>query len=290
MQAITNLLCAVDLSDAAAQALRYAVALRSVLNGRLTILHVRPERPGPVDASLATFVSRVVAPEPSIQVVEGDGEPDREILGTVATIAPDVIVMGSHGRTGLQRLVVGSVADRVVRQSSVPVLTVPAAWRPPDAITIATVLCAVDLGEHSHEAVGYAAAIAAAAHARLVVSHVLEWSEEVETKPGPGTSGLPSSEDDAVAGLNRLLTDEIRARCVPEVALGYGYPADDVLRLVQERRADLVVLGIRRRNPVDLAVFGSTARQLIRRGPCPVLTVPVSEGTEGSRDSRATSR
>jgi nucleotide-binding universal stress UspA family protein len=247
-----------------------------MVDGHLTIVHVRPDRSGPDDAGLAEFVSTVVAPEPSIHVMERDGEPVREILGMVAAVAPDVIVMGSHGRSGLQRLVLGSVAERVVRRSSIPVLTVPAAWRPPDAITIATVLCAVDLGEHSDEAVGYAAAIAAASHARLVVSHVLEWSEEVDTVPGPGTSVLPSSEDDAVAGLNRLLTDEIRARCFPEVTVGYGYPADEVQRLVRERRVDLVVLGIRRRNPIDLAVFGSTAQQLIRRGLCPVLTVPAS--------------
>jgi nucleotide-binding universal stress UspA family protein len=205
--------------------------------------------------------------------VQRDGEPVREILGAVDAIAPDVIVMGSHGRTGLQRLVLGSVAERVIRRSSIPVLTVPAAWRPPGGIRFATVLCAVDLSEASRRAVDYAAAIAAAAQARLVMSHVLEWSEEVETVPATGTPVLPSSEDDAVAELNGLLTGDLRARSAPELVVGYGDPADEVLRLVQERGADLVVLGIRRRNPIDLAVFGSTAQRLIRGAVCPVLTV-----------------
>jgi nucleotide-binding universal stress UspA family protein len=88
---------------------------------------------------------------------------------------------------------------------------------------------------------------------------------------------LPSSEDDAIDRLRELLTHEMRTRCDPELVIGYGTPADEILRFVHERRADLVVLGVRRRNPIDLAVFGSVTQRVIRDGACAVLTVRTLE-------------
>jgi nucleotide-binding universal stress UspA family protein len=147
------------------------------------------------------------------------------------------------------------------------------------------VLCAVDFSEPSSRAVDHAASIAAAAGARLVLAHVLEWAEETDTLPGNGRSFLPSSEDDAIARLRELLTHDMRARCDPELVVGYGTPADELLRFVHERQVDLAVLGIRRRNPIDLAVFGSTTQRLIRDGACAVLTVRAVESLMRGRDA-----
>ena len=275
-----NLLCPVDFSEPAAEALRYAAALASVVNGELTILHVRPASPArdagsSTDNNLETFVSAVVGSGQSTRLLERSGDPFQEILSAADAIGSDLIVMGTHGRTGLQRLILGSVAERVLRQSSIPVLTVPqrATRDPQRPFRLATVLCAVDFSESSARAVEYAASIAAAAGARLALTHALEWSEEAETLPASSTSSLPSSEDDAIVGMDRLLTDALRERCTPEFVVGYGPPADELLRVAQDRDADMVVLGVRRRNPIDMAVFGSTAQRLIRDGVRPVLTV-----------------
>jgi nucleotide-binding universal stress UspA family protein len=280
MQRIRHLLCPVDLSAPSAQALRYAAALSSVVDGDLTMLHVRSAGPHQPDAaatpetSLETFASNVLGSGRSIRFLERYGEPATEILGTAAAVASDVIVMGTHGRSGLQRLLLGSVAERVMRRSQTPVLVVPPGFRKDahDRISLTSVLCAVDFSEPSRRAVDVAASIAATARARLVIAHALEWSEELETQPGDGRS-LPSSEDDAIARINELLTSEMREGAGPEIAIGYGQPADEVLRTAHERHVDLVVLGIRRRNPIDLAVFGSTAQRLIRDDAFAVLTV-----------------
>ena len=236
-----------------------------MLDSDLTIVHVRtpgqPEAgPGTSPDSLDAFVASVPGASASARLLERDGEPASEILATARAVASDLIVMGTHGRTGLQRLLLGSVAERVIRRSSVPVLIVPPGLEraAQESIGLGTVLCAVDFSESSPRALEYAASIAAAAQSRLVLAHALEWSEEVETLPPTGTPGLPSSEDDALARLNGLLTDEMRARCAPELMIGYGEPADEVLRLVRECKVDLIVLGVRRRNPIDLMVFGST--------------------------------
>jgi nucleotide-binding universal stress UspA family protein len=128
-----------------------------------------------------------------------------EILSTATAVVSDVIVMGTHGRTGLRRLLFGSVAERVVRRSPAPVVAVPpGVWRKPQSsIRLASVLCAVDFYEPSSRAVDYAASIAAAASARLVLAHVLEWSEEKEALPGSGRTLLPTSEDDAIGRFER---------------------------------------------------------------------------------------
>jgi nucleotide-binding universal stress UspA family protein len=284
MQTIKQLLCAVDLSVPSAQALRYAAALRSAVDGDLTILHVRATgagRPAAAasDTSLASFVADLIGPGSPMRLLERQGEPVREILDTAVTVAADVVVMGTHGRTGLERLLVGSVAERVIRRSSAPVLAVPARHgaAAPGPIVPTSVLCAVDFSEPSSSAVEYAAAIAASAGARLVLAHALEWSEETETIPASGRFVLPSSEDDAIDRLSGLVTDDVRVRCDPEFVVGYGTPADEIRRVAQERRVDLVVLGMRRRNPIDLAVFGSTTRQVIRDGRYAVLTVRTGE-------------
>lgn len=280
MEIIRHVLCPVDLSEPARHALRYAAALCSVVDAELTILHVRTahsNRAGaknPSHTSLETFARGVVGLERSIRLIEREGEPVAEILAAAAAVAPGVIVMGAHGRTGLQRLRLGSVSERVIRRSQTPVLVVPPGFREEGhgSIEPTNVLCAVDPSEPSSRAVEFAASIAAATHARLVLVHVLEWSEEVDTLPNTSMV-LPSSEHDAIARMNELVSDEVRVRCAPELVVGYGSPADEVLRIAAERQVNLIVLGIRRRSPLDLAVFGSTAQQLIRHGTCALLTV-----------------
>ena len=281
MHTIRHLLCPVDLSEPSAQALRYAVALGSVLGSDLTVLYVhaagahRPPKQSP-DVTLEAFAAEVVGVSPSVPMLQRAGDPVTEILDTALAVGADIIVMGTHGRTGLQRLLLGSVTERVIRRSAVPVLAVPPGLEQERRDAVSTVLCAVDFSEPSSRAVGYAASIASAAGTRLVLAHALEWSEEMET-PGSIGNQLPSAEDDAIDRLRELLTDDMRDRCDPELVVGYGTPADEVLRVVHQRHVDLVVLGIRRRNPIDLAVFGSTTQRLIRERVCAVLTVHALE-------------
>ena len=145
-----------------------------------------------------------------------------------------------------------------------------------DLALVDSVICGVDFAESTQRVVEYAVSVTATTGARLVVAHVLEWSEESDSLPSPDAHGFPTSEDDAVARLNALITSEMRARCSPELAVGYGSPGDELLRLAKERGADLIVLGVRRRNPLDLVLFGSTVRRVLRDAPCPVLTVSTS--------------
>jgi nucleotide-binding universal stress UspA family protein len=210
MVVIKNILCPVDLSEFSAQALRYAAALASLLDAGLSVLLVRAGKSR--DRDLEAFTSDALGPGSRQQLIEKDGYPSTEILRTAAAIQTDLIVMATHGRTGLQRLLLGSVTEKVVRSSQYPVLTlrpvtghqVPASRKPE------TIVCAVDFSLPSKRALEYAAFVASKSRGRLLVIHALEWSEESDGASRNGVSPLPTSEQDAVAQLNDLVTDEIR--------------------------------------------------------------------------------
>ena len=226
---------------------------------------------------LTAFIAATVGPAADVHPIQRQGEPINEILRTSAALECDLIVIGTHGRTGVQRLLLGSVAENVLRRSPTPVLVVPLAMaKREDLALVDSVICGVDFAESTQRVVEYAVSVTATTGARLIVAHVLEWSEESDSLPSPDAHGFPTSEDDAVARLNALITSEMRARCSPELAVGYGSPGDELLRLAKERGADLIVLGVRRRNPLDLVLFGSTVRRVLRDAPCPVLTVSTS--------------
>ena len=278
---IRHILCPVDLSTSAAKALRYAAALSSALGAELTVMFVDSEitgRPRDVESpELAAFIAATVEPAADVHSIQRQGEPINEILRTSAALECDLIVIGTHGRTGVQRLLLGSVAENVLRRSPTPVLVVPVAMaKREDLALVDSVICGVDFAESTQRVVEYAVSVTATTGARLIVAHVLEWSEESDSLPSPDAHGFPTSEDDAIARLNALITSEMRARCSPELAVGYGSPGDELLRLAKERGADLIVLGVRRRNPLDLVLFGSTVRRVLRDAPCPVLTVSTS--------------
>ena len=278
---IRHVLCPVDLSTSAAKALRYAAALSSALGAELTVLFVdsvATERPRDVESrDLTAFIAATVGPAADVHPIQRQGEPIDEILRTSAALDCDLIVMGTHGRTGVQRLLLGSVAENVLRRSPTPVLVVPHAMaKREDLARVDSVICARRFRRERTTCRGVCRVRHRNHRCPPRRGTVLEWSEESDSLPSPDAHGFPTSEDDAVARLNTLITSEMRARCSPELAVGYGSPGDELLRLAKERGADLIALGVRRRNALDLVLFGSTVRRVLRDASCPVLTVSTS--------------
>jgi nucleotide-binding universal stress UspA family protein len=183
--------------------------------------------------------------------------------------------MGTHGLSGLDRALLGSVTEKVLRQALCPVLTVPPVLAAPTKIPYKRLLCPVDFSASSLSALRYAFALAEEADASLTILHVFDWPRDSD----PLVDGINTKEfrriieEDARERLDALVTDDVRQWCLPSTAVAYGKPRDAILELATKEEMDLIVMGVRGRNTVDLTVFGSTTHHVVRRAACPVLTL-----------------
>jgi nucleotide-binding universal stress UspA family protein len=297
MIAIHRILCPVDFSETSRGALEHAAALARWYDARLTALHVVPLVPTtltfPPAISAATmepispetfrgelrrFVASVADTVPTDLVVLS-GDPARTTLDQARALESDLLVLGTHGRAGFERLVLGSVAEKVLRRATCPVLTVPPAVaeqpvapRPP----YKRILCPVDFSAASDRALRYAVSLAEEAQARLVLLHVLELFPEQDIREH-GHFDVPEYrrflEEDARRRLAEAIPGEARAWCEPVEQVGQGKPYREILRVAADDKSDAIVMGVHGRGAIDLALFGSTTNQVVRHAHCPVLTV-----------------
>jgi nucleotide-binding universal stress UspA family protein len=296
MPQIRRVLCPTDLSDVAPGAFAHAVALARFHRAELELAHVHePLIPGPAEpptqppwvaldpevrgrlqSALEALASR--ASDVTVRFGIYTGQVVPEILARARGWPADLVVMGTHGRGGFERWVLGSVTERLLRRAPCPVLAVP----PPAAEPFAAgppyrrVLCAVDFSPPSVAAARFALDMAFEESVAVALLHVLEWPVEDEHNGRLAGFDVPEFrrhlERDATARLHGLVSDGDRARGVEEL-VGGGRPWREVLRVAEERRADLIVMGVRGRSAVDLALFGSTTHHVLRGAGCPVLVL-----------------
>jgi nucleotide-binding universal stress UspA family protein len=214
--------------------------------------------------------------------VEQDDVKSR-ILEYAAALPADLIVMGTHGRGGIERFLLGSVAEHVLRKAPCAVLTVPPRAFATSRLPFKQLLCAVDFSEPSLSALELAASLAEESAAHMTVLHVIEWPWE--EPPAPHLQDLPPAQAAALAEYRRYLESSAlqRLRALPAVAgaagrgatprTRHGKPYTEILRAASDEHADLIVMGVHGRNPLGLFFFGSTTNQIVRRATCPVLTL-----------------
>lgn len=189
----------------------------------------------------------------------------------------DLIVLGTHGRTGPGRLVLGSVAEEILRRSPVPVMTVGPDVEP-GAIregSLDRILFATDFGPHSAAALPYAVALAKENHARLLLLHALP--KRRETGNGNEAAGKRHrSAAEAFHELHEMLSSDLALPHPPDFAVEFGKPADAILAAADQRGACVIVLGIHGAGAHPHAAAhleGSVAHKIVAHAPCPVLTV-----------------
>jgi len=293
----TRILSPTDFSGSSIRSLAYAAALANWYNAQLTVLHVVPTfDPVPLPGDLGQPV-HVVNPVPREQVIDelhrtlerttlsaaptllaDSGDPPTTIVDRALSIGADLIVMGTHGRRGFKRLLLGSVTETVLREAPCPVLTVPprAGSAASDTVTFKRILCPTDFSASSLQALGFALDLARQGDGRLTVIHVLEWLAEEEPRMSIHFN-IPeyrrSLESDARERLRTLLAEESQTWAEIETVLAFGRAYREILRAAQTNDADLIVMGAQGRGGVDLALFGSSTQQVVRGAACPVLTV-----------------
>lgn len=292
---LKNILFLTDFSQASEAALPFAVSLARGYGAKVHALHVfipspyvctAPEVTASsieadeettrlemqrVDAELEaltheTVIERGVAVWPAVQ----RAAEDQEI---------DLIVLGTHGRTGVEKLLMGSVAEEIFRRSHVPVLTIGPNVRSGahNAGRFHRVLFATDFTSASAAAAPFAISIARENQAALLLLHVIR---ELPRENKDQRSRVELSVAEAIHHLYETVPDNVQLERPAEVSVEYGEPAEKILEAAADRGADLIVLGVRdRRGHLGPATHlgRATAHQVVAHATCPVLTVRQAE-------------
>jgi nucleotide-binding universal stress UspA family protein len=295
-----RILCPVDLSDESIRPLAYADAIAKWYDAGLTVLHVAPTfDPLEVQSSTIGEPVQFVYPMSRDQILDRlraaadsagvssdavgfaaiTGDAPDAIVDHAVAVAADLLVMGTHGRSGFNRWLLGSVTEKVLRKAPCPVLTVPphAPAIAPAGVSFHNILCPMDYSPSALLAFGFALDLARQAGASVTLLQVIESLAEEEPLsllPFDATEYRQLMTRDGEARLQALVADEPRAAAVKiETTVVIGRAYREILRVAAEQPADLIVMGVQGRGGPALALFGSTTQQVVRAAHCPVMTV-----------------
>jgi len=276
-----HILCPTDFSEHSAAALRVAGGVAKAFGAKVVVLHAqRLEVPvyftkaqtQALKAQLRRsaraardFVSSFATQhlpegvEHSVLLVEDD--PVQAVLAALKDLRAGLVVMGTHGRTGLARIRLGSVMESVLRQVAVPVLTVGPRIKPSASLTnLRRLLCPVNYSDLAWIAFEHAVSLAGKTGAELTVAHVLENAPGIDEKT-------------SLQELCDWVPADIRSRCTVKELVKQGSAAEQIVAQAKDSRADLIVVGAHPRSFLGTVLFGSTTELVIRNAPCPVLSV-----------------
>lgn len=276
-----HILVPTDMSEFASVALRYAGLLRERFDSRITLLYA-DETWLPVDVfemplgyylenasetktklhERLTEYAKVHLPGVAAETQIVQDSPARAIVHSAKEMKADLVVMGTHGRHGWRRALLGSVAETVLHEIDRPVLTVtPAVAGSSHPPAIRRVICPVNFTYVARQSLQHACAVAEAFDAELVVVYVAE---------GIQSPKLPEVE----SAFSLWVAPAVRGRARYKLTLvGEGDAAEAVLDTVAELDADLIVLGAQHKFFHDATVVGTTTERITRFARCPVLTV-----------------
>ncbi len=296
MLEIKLILCPVDFSEFSIRAYRHALSLAEHYRAKLVAQHVvelsrypyadyaasagdyerfcRALREGGKE-QLQEFMKKHTHDDIKPELVVHQGAAPDSILSLAQARKTDLIVMGTHGRRGFDRLMLGTTTDRVMRRASCPVLAVclpprdsSATGKEPGHVHhLSRVLFCTDFSENSERALNYAVSVRAEYNAELTLLHVLEGV--------PSSANLEKARAAATEQLDKLIPPGEGKTSKIKTAVCIGKPYLQIVQFAQDAQIDLVTMGVRGRGALDLAVFGSTTYRVMQLGSCPVLAVQI---------------
>lgn len=281
---IRSVVVSTDLSEASVAPLRYARLLADKFGASLTVTF-SDVTTYPVDMfadSPVVFAAAVDEEHEKLrreietrvrewlggrpyEVLVVAGQPAGMILHVAQMRHADLIVMGTHGRRGWRRALLGSVAEAVLHSTSVPVLTVGSRLRE-QTPAIRKIVCPVNLTDVARDALKFATQLAAAFDAELVVLHAIEED---------GRSRLAADEERMrhEARVRNWIDAGTQGLCSYRELVLRGSAAARVLDCIDDLEADLLIIGAQHKLFRDSTVIGTTTERLVRFAECPVLTI-----------------
>lgn len=291
---IRKILFPTDFSRCSQQALEYALIMTKLYRSELHVVHVAVP---PGYSPEATPTSEVL-PEQQLNaglasvrsLLSTNGDAKCSVTGTVlyGTIVPqvileyasehdiDLIIMGTHGRQGVEHLLLGSVAETVVRHALCPVITLRSGKHVTSVRTPERILIPIDLSEHSELALTYGKYLAADCNAHLQVLHVVE--EDFHPAfyamgQSPVTLMMADILLRARAETERLLQRAPGPPVSAETVVVQGYPPAMIIRMAQELKSDFIVIATHGLTGIEHFLLGSVTEKVVRTSPVPVFTV-----------------
>ena len=292
-----KILCATDFSDFSNHTINYGVALAKEFGSRLIICHV-------IDLSSVAIYgefqldpigqqNRIIEDaQDQLEALTGDqpldwepmitvGKPADEILRAVEEKNIDLVISATRGRTGLKRLILGSVTERMMLTLPCPLLVL----RSPEhefvsaadqAIKLKKILVGCDFSPDSGQAINHGLSLAQEFEAELDLANVIEASAQPNLLKSESSAAEEIQEDyrNLVSQkLKELVPEEARNWCTPQTSILEGQPYEELTKYAESNDIDMMVMGIRGHSLVKTLFLGSTTDRVVRRAPCPVLSV-----------------
>jgi nucleotide-binding universal stress UspA family protein len=293
----TRILCPIDFSDTSLRALTYATAFATWYGARLEVLHVVPafEIGAPaagggardprtplsreeIITAIRQSLQATGATDLQTQALAEEGHAHELIARRVQAQPPDLLVMGTHGRSGFNRLLLGSVTEKVLRTVACPLLTVPPAApaKTAAAVTFKQILCAMDHSPAAVKALPYALELGRQADGCVTVLNALEYMDPEEPCEHVDFDIRARRQhfiDHARERLHAQLAQQSTTWCELKelVAIDRAYKA--ILQHAAALQADLIVMGAQGTSGLELMVYGSNTQHVARAATCPLLTV-----------------
>lgn len=283
---VDRILFPTDGSDCAERARRHALYLVDHFDASLHVIHVE-EREVELTDVVKISEADLLA---DLHDMMGDRSPLAEARVQEHTVAypsaaggiltygvehdVDLMVLGTHGKRGVRRLMLGSVAEEVVRNASCPVVTVGRGAIPPEGMEGGTMLVPVDFSEHQGRLLEHVRELAPVYDMDVTVLHVVEMEGVPDaygvysSLPDPGKLGA-RAEEALDEEMESLRADGINV----SVAVKSGHPGDQILTYAEENDAAFITIATHGRTGLERMLMGSVAEKVIRRAPCPVCTV-----------------
>ena len=299
-----RILCATDFSDFSNHTISYGVALAKEFEAKLFVSHV-------IDlSSVAIYGEFQLDPvgqqnrimedaDTQLKELTGDqpisweplitvGKPADEISRVVEEKDIDLVITATRGRSGLKRIILGSVTERLMRTLTCPLLVVNSPEHKfvsaaDQAIKLEKILVGCDFSPDSGQAFKHALSLAQEFQAELHLAHVIEPPTQsgLHKEDKPVLEEMQQNYQDLlIRKLKEMVPAEARNWCTPQTGLLEGQPYEEIVTYAESKDIDMIVLGVRGHGLVKTLFLGSTTDRVVRRSPCPVLSVSLKVQNE----------
>ena len=287
MITIKTILCPVDFFAASDAAVQYATGLAQNYDAGIRLLHVLT--PVPVTAyeyavdtspimkamedkareKLTSLAAGVRQAGVDVEFEIRTGDVYEEVKRSIEFVKPQILVMGTHGRRGVERWFMGSTTEKLLRHSPVPLITISATGEKAGAPRFKRILVTTDFSDGTSDALSYAFSVAQENESKITLLHVVhDVAADVSGKYRESLlEGVEKQLDD-------LVPPEATTWCDVNTQVEIGVPYRIILRVLEDEKIDLLVMNIHGKGMLDRALLGSTAERVVRVAPCPVMLIP----------------